>query len=164
MTGVLRLLALSVLPWLLLLSACGPITYVHRVTFGATGDVAEARTLNGEQMAPYEFTAATQYLRRSKELAGYARFHDANNFAKKALTQAADAKKVAQRRSKGNELPIYNPKDKGQFIDKDGFVRRKSSLESGDSDFEKPPGLDNEKPPLIVDPSQSEKGAKKEAK
>ena len=50
------------------------------------------------------------------------------------------------------------------FIDKDGFVRRKSSLESGDSDFEKPPGLDNEKPPLIIDPNQSDKGAKKEAK
>ncbi len=163
MTGVLRLLALSVLPWLLLASACGPITYVHRVTFGATGDVAEARTLNAEQMAPYEFTAATQYLRRSKELAGYARFHDANNFAKKALTQAADAKKVAQRRSKGNELPIFNPKDKGQFIDKDGFVRRKSSLDSGDSDFEKPPGLDNEKPPL-TGPIPDSAGSKKETK
>ncbi|HRI54542.1 MAG TPA: DUF4398 domain-containing protein [Pseudomonadota bacterium] len=135
---------------------------MHRVTFNATGDVAEARTLNAEQMAPYEFTAASQYLRRSMELAGYARFHDANNFAKKALGHAADAKKVAQRRSKGSELPIFNPRDKGMFIDKDGFVRRKSSLESGDSDFEKPPGLDNEKPPLTIDPNQSSKtkGAK----
>jgi hypothetical protein len=124
--------------------------------------VAEARTLNAEQLAPYEFTAATQYLRRSMELAGYARFHDANNFAKKALVQAADAKKVAQRRNKGTELPIFNPRDKSMFIDKDGFVRRKSSLDSGDSDFEKPPGLDNEKPPLIIDPNKDAK--KKEAK
>lgn len=162
MIRVSRLLALSAVPWLLLASACGPITYVHRVTFGATGDVAEARTLNAEQLAPYEFTAATQYLRRSMELAGYARFHDANNFAKKALVQAADAKKVAQRRNKGTELPIFNPRDKSMFIDKDGFVRRKSSLESGDSDFEKPPGLDNEKPPLIIDPNKDAK--KKEAK
>lgn len=163
MTGVSRLLALSALPWLLLAPACGPITYVHRVTFGATGDVAEARILNGEQMAPYEFTAASQYLRRSKELAGYARFHDANNFAKRAQTEAADAKKVAQRRTKTNELPIYNPKDKSQFITNDGFVRRKSSLDSGDADFEKPPGLDNEKPPLTGDlptKGDNKKGAK----
>jgi hypothetical protein len=143
--------------------ACGPITYVSRVTFGATGDVAEARTQNAEQMAPYEFTAATEYLHRAKELAGYARFHDANNFAKKAQHQAADSKKVAQRRTKGNELPIYNPNDKSMFITKEGFIRRKSSLDSGDTDYEKPPGLDNEKPPLIIDPNQG-KGDKKETK
>jgi hypothetical protein len=115
-------------------------------------------------MAPYEFTAAAEYLRRAKELAGYARFHDANNFAKKARTQAADAKKVAQRRTKTNELPIYNPKDKGQFISKEGFVRRKSSLDSGDADYEKPPGLDNEKPPLIDTSTPGPGDKKKEAK
>ena len=163
MTGVSRLLALGVLPWLFLAPACGPITYVSRVTFGATGDVAEAKTLNAEQMAPYEYTAATQYLRRAKELAGYARFHDANKFAAEARHQASDAKKVAQRRSKGNELPIYNPNDKSIFITKEGFVRRKSSLDQGDTDYEKPPGLDNEKPPLTIDPNAG-KGDKKESK
>ncbi len=163
MTGVSRLLALGVLPWLFLAPACGPITYVSRVTFGASGDVAEARTINAEQMAPYEYTAAVEYLHRAKELAGYARFHDANNFAKKARQQAADAKKVTQRRTKGNELPIFNPNDKSVFITKEGYVRRKSSLDQGDTDYEKPPGLDNEKPPLIIDPNQT-KGDKKEGK
>lgn len=148
MTGVSRLLALGVLPWLALVSGCGPVTYLSRVTFGATGDVAEARIVNGEQMAPYEYTAAVEYLRRAKELAGYSRYHDANNFAALAQKDAKAAKKVAQRRTKNNELPIYNPNDKSMFITRDGFVKRKSSLES-DTDYEKPPGLDNEKPPLI---------------
>ena len=156
MTGVLRLLALSVLPWLLLASACGPITYVHRVTFGATGDVAEARTLNAEQMAPYEFTAASQYLRRSKELAGYARFHDANNFAKKAQKMAASAKTVAQKRTKNRALPIFDPNDASLFITRDGLVKRKSSLEF---DTERPPMLDAEKPPL-TGPMDQKGGAK----
>ena len=148
MTGVSRLLALGILPWLALVTGCGPVTYVSRVTFGASGDVAEARTVNGEQMAPYEYTSAVEHLRRAKELAGYARFHDANNFAAHAQKDAKDARKVAQRRTKNNELPIYNPNDKSMFITRDGFVKRKSSLEA-DTDYEKPPGLDNEKQPLI---------------
>lgn len=160
MTGVSRLLALGVLPWLALVTGCGPVTYVSRVTFGASGDVAEARTVNGEQMAPYEYTSAVEYLRRAKELAGYARFHDANNFAAHAQKDAKDARKVAQRRTKNNELPIYNPNDKSMFITRDGFVKRKSSLEA-DTDYEKPPGLDNEKPPLInPDQDARNKGGK----
>lgn len=110
-------------------------------------------------MAPYEYTAAVEYLRRAKELAGYARFHDANNFASSAQKHSKDAKKVAQRRTKNNELPIFNPNDKSMYITRDGLVKRKSSLES-DADYEKPPGLDNEKPPLI-NPEQDTRGKSK---
>lgn len=126
-------------------SGCGPITYLSRVTFGSTGDISELRATNAPKMAPYEWTAATEYHRRAMELAGYARFHDANNFAKSAQNNAAKAKTVRDRRNKNNELPIYDPADKGIFITKDGAVKRKSSLEF---DNEKPPGLDNEKPPM----------------
>lgn len=161
MTGVLRLLALSALPWLALVPACGPVTYVRHVTFGATGDVAQARIRDGEKMSPYEFTAAREYLQRAKELAGYARFQDANKFAKKSEELATASLKVSERRRKNNELPIYDPKDKSVFITKDGFVKRKSSLDS-DADYEKPPGLDNEKPPLGPEPAKD--GKKGEAK
>jgi hypothetical protein len=125
--------------------ACGPVTYLSRVTFGSSGELTEMRATNAPKMAPYEWTAATEYHRRAMELAGYARFHDANNFAKKAQENCAKGKQVRDRRNKSNELPIYDPNDKGIFITKDGTVRRKSSLEY---DNEKPPGLDNEKPPL----------------
>lgn len=151
MRGVSELLALSAL--LTLAPACGPVTYLSRVTFSAYGDMAALRVTDTEKWTPYEFTAATEYLRRSQELAGYARHHDSNNFAKKAQTNIVDAKKVAARRKKGNEFPIYNPSDPGMYITKEGYVKRKSSL---DYDNEKPPGLDNEKPPL----TQSEVNAK----
>jgi hypothetical protein len=145
MRGVSRLLALGTLAGLALLPACGPVTYMSRVTFGALGDVAELRATNAPKMSPYEWTAATEYLRRSQELAGYARFHDANNFAKKAQQNAAQAKVVRDRRNRNNELPIFDPADKSVFVTKDGAVKRKSSLEF---ENEKPPGLDSEKPPL----------------
>jgi hypothetical protein len=159
MRGVSRLLALRPclrslvhsVAWLGLASlvgvgtGCGPVTYLSRVTFGSTGDIAELRATNAPKMAPYEWTAATEYHRRAMELAGYARFHDANNFAKSAQKNAAQAKTVRDRRNKNNELPFYDPADKGIFITKDGAVKRKSSLEF---DNEKPPGLDNEKPPM----------------
>ncbi|HNN96542.1 MAG TPA: hypothetical protein PKI03_29910 [Pseudomonadota bacterium] len=138
-----ELLALSAL--LTLAPACGPVTYLSRVTFSAYGDMEALRVTDTEKWSPYEFTAANEYLRRSQELAGYARHHDSNNFAKKAQTNIKDAKTVATRRKKGSEFPIYNPNDPGMYITKDGLVKRKSSL---DYDNEKPPGLDNEKPPL----------------
>jgi hypothetical protein len=145
------------LAWLVLAPACGPITYVSRVTFGATGDVAELRATNAPQIAPYEWTAATEYLRRAQELAGYARFHDANNFAKKAQQNCATGKVVRDRRNKNNELPIFDPNDKGIFITKDGAIKHKSSLEY---DNEKPPGLDSEKPPLTPQDDAARRGGK----
>lgn len=145
MRGVSRLLALSALAWLAVAPACGPVTYLSRITFGATGDIAELRATNAPKMAPYEWTTLVENHQRAKELAGYARFHDANNFAKTAQGAASKAKEVRDRRNKNNELPIYDPSDKGQYITKDGAVKRKSSLEY---DNEKPPVIDTEKPPM----------------
>jgi hypothetical protein len=107
-------------------------------------------------MSPYEYTAAVEYHRRAKELAGYARFHDANNFAKKAQKMAASAKTVAQKRTKNRALPIFDPNDASLFITRDGLVKRKSSLEF---DTERPPMLDAEKPPL-TGPMDQKGGAK----
>ena len=158
MTGESRLLALSALPWLALCSACGPVTYVSRVTFGSTGEIAEVKASKSDQMSPYEYTAAVEYHRRAKELAGYARFHDSNNFAKKARELAAAAKTVAQKRTKNRALPIFDPNDPSLFITRDGLVKRKSSLEF---DTEKPPMLDSEKPPLTGPAPNAQKGGTK---
>lgn len=158
MTGVLRLLALAT-P--LGLFACGPVTYVSRVTFGATGEVAQARTGNAEKMAPYEYTIAAEYLAKSKELAGYARFHDANNFAKRSKDMAVKSRDVTSRREKKDELPIYVPGE-NMYINKDGAVKRGKPTDPNQaSDDEKPPlgDLDAEKPPL--GDAAGSKGAKK---
>lgn len=160
MTGVPRLLARSALPWLVVCAtACGPVTYVSRVTFNALGDMAEMRASNAKEMAPYEYTAATEYLRRSQELAGYARFQDSNGFAKKCRENLANGKKVAARRTRNNELAIYDPNDKTQFLTKDGGVKRggRDDEKVPGLDNEKPPGLDSEKPPMT--PADDKKGA-----
>jgi len=107
-------------------SACGPISYLSRATFGASQDIEVLRGTDAPEMAPYEWTAATENLRRSQELAGYARFQDANKFAKSAQDNAANAKKVRDRRVQNQELPIYKPGDKTLFITQDGVVKRRS--------------------------------------
>ncbi len=156
MTRVLRLLAMGTLPCLLsLVPACGPVTYVSRVTFGASGQVAQARVGNAEKLAPYEYTAATEYLQKSREVAGYARFHDANNFGQKSKDMAEKAQKVATFRERNDELPIFVP-DGSMYITKDGGVKKgKPGDPVQGTDNEKPPlGGDDEKPPLGDKPGQ----------
>lgn len=145
MTGVLRLLALGA-P--LGLAACGPVTYLSRVTFGATGEVARARAGNCEQMAPYEYTLAAEYLRKAQLLASYARFQDANQFAQRSLDMAAKAREVTGERERKDELPIFVP-DGTMYITPRGAVRKGKPSDVGSGDNEKPPlDVDSEKPPL----------------
>lgn len=142
MTGVSRLLALAA--FLGLAPACGPVTYLSRVTFGAAGEVAHARVSNAERMAPYEYTAATEYLRRSRELAGYARFHDANNFGQRALDLGRKATEVAQSRERNDEEPIFAP-DGSMYITKGGGIKRGRPTDPvQETDSERPPLLDTD--------------------
>lgn len=143
MRGVSRLLALGATAMLASGPACGPITYLSRATFGADSELTEMRATNAPTMAPYEFTAATEYLRRAQELAGYARFQDANHFAKQAQDHAAQGKKVRDRRNKNDELPIYDPKDPSLYVTQDGAVKKKSGDEAKSAE---PKGPESAKP------------------
>jgi hypothetical protein len=82
----------------LLSSGCGPVEYLSGVTFGASRTLAEAKAAQAPVLAPYEYTAATEYLQKSRELAGYARFDDAVLFGKKAGELAAEAVRIARAR------------------------------------------------------------------
>jgi hypothetical protein len=77
---------------------CGPIEYLNTVTFGASRTLAEAKAAQAPVLAPYEYTAASEYLLRSRELAGYARFDDAVFFGRKAGELAAEAVRIARAR------------------------------------------------------------------
>lgn len=79
----------------LALPACGPIEYIATVPLDAAGALAEAKHVNGDKYAPYEMTAAQEYIQKSRELAGYARFHSAVGFGGKAADNARKAKKIA---------------------------------------------------------------------
>lgn len=90
---------------LLLLAGCGPIEYIANVPFRAAGAVAEAKHLDGQKYAPYEMTAAREYLHKARELGGYARFHSSVAFAEKATKLAGEAKKICQDRARDVDTP-----------------------------------------------------------
>ena len=86
-------------------SGCGPLQYIANVPMDAAGAVAEAQHLDAEKYAPYEITAAREYLHKSRELAGYARFHSSVTFGRKAATLAREAQKMCREKSVLAEAP-----------------------------------------------------------
>src|SRR3954469_19622072 len=68
----------------LLTMGCGPIEYITIVTFEASRAVAAAKGAQAEKLAPYEYTAAVEYLHKARELGGYARYHQSVDFGRKA--------------------------------------------------------------------------------
>ena len=66
------------------LGGCGPIEYISTVTFEASKAVQEAKASRAPELAPYEYTAAVEYLHKAREVGGYARYHEAIEFGKKA--------------------------------------------------------------------------------
>jgi hypothetical protein len=69
----------------LLASGCGPIEYLNTTTFQASHAVDEARKVHADQLSPYEYTKAVEYLHKSREVAGFARWQEAVQFGKEAL-------------------------------------------------------------------------------
>jgi hypothetical protein len=74
----------SILLATLLASGCGPIEYITIVTFEASHAVAAARGAHADRLAPYEYTAAVEYLHKARELGGFSRYHQSVEFGKKA--------------------------------------------------------------------------------
>ena len=66
------------------LAGCGPIEYITIVTFEASRAVAAAKGVHADKLAPYEYTAAVEYLHKARELGGYSRYHQSVNFGRKS--------------------------------------------------------------------------------
>ena len=81
------------------LAGCGPIEYITIVTFEASRSVNEAKTVKAADLAPYEYTAAVEYLHKAREVGGYARYHEAIEFGKKARDFGRDAIKLSRERA-----------------------------------------------------------------
>jgi hypothetical protein len=77
---------------------CGPIEYISVVTFEASKAVQEAKASRAPDLAPYEYTAAVEYLHKAREVGGYARYHDAIEFGKKARDYGHVAVKLSRER------------------------------------------------------------------
>ena len=79
----------------LVLAGCGPVQYIATVTMKASSDVAAAREANAERYAPYEYTAATEFLHTAREEEGYADHAKAVRFGRLASEHAVKAKQIA---------------------------------------------------------------------
>jgi hypothetical protein len=82
-----------------LVAGCGPIEYMSQVSGRAATALADAKRAGGEQFAPYEFTAATEYLRKAREEAGHSAYQVAIEYGREAEEMATRAEAIARERS-----------------------------------------------------------------
>lgn len=82
--------------------ACGPIMSTTNIS-DAKDAIAKAEKVNAEQLAPYEYTSAVEYMKKADELWGHSKFGDSVDYAKRAISFAQAAEKKAQ------EDPWVNP-------------------------------------------------------
>jgi len=76
-------------------TGCGPVGYLQQVQGKARQAVAEARQAGAERAAPYEYTAAVEYLKKAEEEGSHAEYRVAielgrrsEDFAKRATALA----------------------------------------------------------------------------
>jgi hypothetical protein len=77
------------------LSGCGPIEYINQVGVKAASAVSAAKLAQADRYAPYEFTAAEEYLHKAREEAGYAEYEDAIEFGRRAEDFANKGRAIA---------------------------------------------------------------------
>jgi hypothetical protein len=117
-TGALAVVVpLAVVSLAVSISGCGPIEYINQVGVKAAGAVSAAKLAQADRYAPYEYTAAEEYLHKAREEAAYAQYEDAIEFGRKAeelankgraiavakLSQSASASSVATPASEGRD-------------------------------------------------------------
>lgn len=84
----MRRAVLGVLP---LLAACGPIRSTSLIV-DAQAELAAARAAKAESLAPFEYTAADQYLHKAREEQSYSDFEISVDYAQKSLDCARVAR------------------------------------------------------------------------
>jgi len=99
----------------LLTTGCGPIGYVSTVTFQASKAVQEAKASRAPELAPYEYTAAVEYLHKARDVGGYARYHEAIEWGKKARDLGYEAVKLSRERQSASDAPPRAPMPAGNF-------------------------------------------------
>ena len=82
----------------LIAGGCGPIEYLNQVSSKAATALAEAKRAQADRYAPYEYTAAEEYLHKAREEAGYAEYQDSIDFGRKAEELAHRARAIAMSR------------------------------------------------------------------
>jgi hypothetical protein len=87
------------------ISGCGPIEYITVVTFEASRSVAAAKGVHADRLAPYEYTAAVEYLHKARELGGYSRYHQSVEFGRKSRDFGHQAFELARGKAQQPAAP-----------------------------------------------------------
>ena len=94
---------------------CGPVEYINQVGNRAASAVSAAKLASAERYAPYEYTAAQEYLHKAREEAGHAEYEDAIDYGHKAEDLANRARAIAvERMAKEAESAHYQPKTQNE--------------------------------------------------
>jgi len=79
-------------------AGCGPIEYINQVSVRAASALAAAKKAGADRYAPYEYTAAEEYLHKAREEGGYAQYQDAIEYGHKSEELAERARAIATTR------------------------------------------------------------------
>ena len=83
---------------------CGPIEYMD-VSTKAGAALAAAKRADAERLAPYEYTAADEYLHKAREEAGYSQYQVSIDFGRRAEALAMRARALAEAKSRADAAP-----------------------------------------------------------
>jgi len=94
---------------------CGPVEYINQVGNKAASAVSAAKLASAERYAPYEYTAAEEYLHKAREEAGHAEYQDAIEYGRKAEELANRARAITvERMAKEGASTPYTPKSQNE--------------------------------------------------
>jgi hypothetical protein len=88
---------------------CGPVQYISTVSRGASADLDAAKAAGADKYAPYEYTAAAEYLHKAREEEGYADHQAAIHFGQVASDMAKKAREIALAQAASGAPPPVIP-------------------------------------------------------
>ena len=80
------------------LAGCGPVEYISQVSNRAAAAVSAAKLAQADRYAPYEYTAAEEYLHKAREEGGYSQYEDAIEYGHRAEDLANRARAISLQR------------------------------------------------------------------
>jgi hypothetical protein len=84
---------------LLSFTGCGPIQYLNQVNDRAAVAVLAAKNARAAEYAPYEYTAATEYLNKAREEGNHAEYQIAIEYGRRAEALATRARAIAEEKN-----------------------------------------------------------------
>jgi hypothetical protein len=79
-------------------AGCGPVEYMNQVRGRAVAAIVQAQRQGAQQLAPYEFTAASAYLEKAREEGARSSYQVAIRYGRRAEELAARAEAIARER------------------------------------------------------------------